>query len=345
MTKTYYLSTLQRRAMQKLWTSLDQYLTPYLNEGFILAVSGGPDSRALLESTASWTLRTKTRIMVVSLDHSVRNQSRMESFLALGRAKRLGFEIASKRRDSKKYIGENELRSWRYETLFEISKKENLKNIVLAHHKNDNSENYLMSLLGIGGGNFGAAIKPITEMGESNRLIRPFLSLSKSELVFALTANKMTNFAIDNYDEESHGQRALIRNNIMPKLLTVNPHIQERLDYFANRQLKNTELSKNLAKNMVEFRDDKAYIALNNNSDEVMRAAIKEALRKITQNKDLRSGSKTLENILHLTSSIDQTPNCTKIAKLKGKEFMFSGAVIRFDDKKLKLVVEPHVNV
>ena len=55
--QTGFLKTEKRRALQPLWNTFDEHLKPHENRGLLLAVSGGPDSLALLESFVRWPNR------------------------------------------------------------------------------------------------------------------------------------------------------------------------------------------------------------------------------------------------------------------------------------------------
>lgn len=107
--------TQKRRVDQKLWNTLDEHLLTFVEHGVMLAVSGGPDSRALLEAVASWPRRHRGRFLVVAIDHGVRKESSEEARLVTLRAKRLGFDAeVVPLRDVTSY-SEADLRKKRYE--------------------------------------------------------------------------------------------------------------------------------------------------------------------------------------------------------------------------------------
>jgi hypothetical protein len=86
-------ATRTRRALQILWSKLDQFLAPHVSNGVLIAVSGGPDSRALLESLALWPKRNLGRLHIATIDHGMRSESAREVKLLALRAQRLGFSV------------------------------------------------------------------------------------------------------------------------------------------------------------------------------------------------------------------------------------------------------------
>ncbi len=340
---TIYLKTAQRRSLQKLLICLDNFLLPSIQNGFIIAVSGGPDSRALLESIALWPHRNKSKFVVASFNHSIRQESSQESYLVLARAKRLGFDTFYAQRVSQAYVGEQELRNWRYAELSKISQQTGYKNIVLAHHADDNAEGFLMALLGSGGGSFGAAIRNYT-LNQDLNLIRPFLCLSKKELLLFLTLYKQTDFFIDNSDECQQGQRAKVRHGILPLLEENYPNIKKRLNFFAKNQSMQKDLLEDLAKQLICFNNQEAIIDSKAPSL-VISCAIKMALGCLFPKKDFRSSKNTLEKLVLrveeynslINSALDPSIKCSKVKQMENKKYIFSGVVAQIVENKLVL--------
>ena len=85
-------TTHARRLVQPLWNALDATVVDDLPRGLVLCVSGGPDSRALLEALATWRRRHDGRIVVASVDHGRRAGARAEVDAVVARAHALAFE-------------------------------------------------------------------------------------------------------------------------------------------------------------------------------------------------------------------------------------------------------------
>ena len=272
-------STIIRRSLQILWSKLDAYLKGYAKEGVVLAISGGPDSRALLEAIARWPNRSGGRYLVVSIDHGLRSQSAQESAYIIRRAQRLGFDTEIKTLPHLGTYAEHDLREMRYRALVTIARANNCASICTAHHLDDNAEGFVMSVLGSGGGAMGSAMNERDQIGGID-LLRPFLGISKKELLLSLTVLGQTDFATDNLDEAKKGQRAAVRHDLLPLLARKNHQINKRLDLFAKNQLKHAALLKSLSKRLINLDKNLARIDLSSRPDEqVVAYAIKEILK------------------------------------------------------------------
>ncbi|HEY4222182.1 MAG TPA: ATP-binding protein, partial [Myxococcota bacterium] len=101
--------------MQPLWSALDAHVGA---RAAVLAVSGGPDSRALLEVVARWPGRSHVVVTVASVDHGTRPESGAEADAVVARAHALGFDAVVLRLDFAHGRGEGPLRDARYRALF-----------------------------------------------------------------------------------------------------------------------------------------------------------------------------------------------------------------------------------
>src|SRR3989338_5640972 len=141
------MKTKTRRLLQALWNVFDSLLLEHADQGLILCVSGGADSRALMESAALWPRRFAS-ICVVSIDHGVRPESVLEARWVCDRARVLGFE--SKLLSLKSTVkDEASLRKARYQAIWKQSQG---RVLVTAHHQDDQAEGFVMDLMGLGGG-------------------------------------------------------------------------------------------------------------------------------------------------------------------------------------------------
>lgn len=159
----------------------------------VLAISGGPDSTALLFLAARWRAarkgKRKPHLIAVTVDHGLRPQSRQDA-LAVGRlARRLGVPHRIVRwRGQKPRAGLQEAaRAVRYRFLAEAAHRANAQHIVTAHTLDDQAETVLMRISrgsGITGlcGMREVAPLPFSPAREQGQLLlaRPFLALSKA---------------------------------------------------------------------------------------------------------------------------------------------------------------------
>jgi tRNA(Ile)-lysidine synthase len=317
------LSTKRRRSTQLLWSKLDQYVGPIINKGLVLAISGGPDSRALLESMARWRPRLGARILVVCLDHGVREQSRAEARITLMRARRLGFKIKHIELFSDNNLGEQELRERRYKNLIKACESINTKYICTAHHRDDNAEGYLMSLFGIGGGALGAAMDAYEPMG-AYTIVRPFVGITKKSLLLSLSLSNYTDFVVDNLDQDRAGQRAWVRHEVLPQMAAHEARIAERLAYFAQQErLKKAALTR-LAHNLIIWSDQEALIKLDSDPEPVLiDMAIRHVLKKWSKNLDLRQAGVTVAKL----AGLDHSSKKIIVKNSEARKFALPGAM------------------
>lgn len=340
---TTFRETKARRAWQTLFSALDKHLAPFLPNKFILAISGGPDSRALLESIARWPKRLSSQWHMVAIDHGIRAQSTLEASLVAARAKSLGFSATVQKITSHKRENEQSLREKRYIILKNIADQFGTKFICFAHHCDDNAEGYLMSLLGVGGGSEGSAMGALETHGEYS-IIRPFVELSKNDLLLPLSLSAYTDFAIDNFDQDRVGQRALVRHEILPGLRKYHTQISLRLDLFANNMREKRSALEKLALPLITWKEEGAEIELNSSLDRtVLELAIRLILKKCCPGQDLRQSRPTVKNLINhvLNQKSEASPGLDPpskwfiVNKLETKVYQLPGAVASANGKEI----------
>ncbi len=188
--------------VQPLWTALERVVLAHAGAGLVLCVSGGPDSRALLEAVARWPGRECCAIHVASVDHHTRAGSGADATRVIDRAHALGFDgtVVSVHAAP----DEAALRTARYQALVSLAGRHGLCALVTGHHLNDVAEGVVLGLLGEGGG----ALVPCSKR-DAVWLLRPFLSVSRAQLALALGALDVRDWTID---PETRSARARLRN-------------------------------------------------------------------------------------------------------------------------------------
>jgi tRNA(Ile)-lysidine synthase len=188
----------------------------------VLAVSGGPDSTALLVLAARWAKehRQRPEMIAVTVDHGLRAEARREA-LAVGRlARELGIAHRTLRWTGRKpKTGLQEAaRKARYRLLAQAARKSGAAAVVTAHTRDDQAETVLIRMSrGSGVTGLGAMARRSTLAGEEGiALIRPLLDISKSRLVATLRTAKIA-FAEDSSNRDPRFTRVRLRN-VMPAL-------------------------------------------------------------------------------------------------------------------------------
>jgi tRNA(Ile)-lysidine synthase len=220
----------------------------------VLAVSGGPDSTALLWLAARWRARMKypTKLVAVTVDHGLRKESAREALAVKRLAKRLKVEHRTLRWTGRKpKTGIQEAaRNARYRLLAEAASKAGATTIATAHTLDDQAETILFRMArgsGISGLRGIARLSTIPlgnapsrdawegwqeGMQASINLVRPFLHIPKSRLIATLKAAGIP-FADDPSNLDVRFARPRFRA-LMPKLASEGLDAR-RLDLLARR--------------------------------------------------------------------------------------------------------------
>src|SRR5437868_13047940 len=116
----------------------------------ILAVSGGPDSTALMWLAARWRARRKggPKLIAVTIDHGLRAESAREALAVKRLARKLNVEHRTLRwtgRKPKTGI-QQAARTARYQLLAEAARKAGAGHILTAHTRDDQAETVLFRL-------------------------------------------------------------------------------------------------------------------------------------------------------------------------------------------------------
>ncbi|MBY6240528.1 tRNA lysidine(34) synthetase TilS [Methylosinus sp. Sm6] len=162
----------------------DRVLAPLAgHEQLLLAVSGGPDSMALMLLAARWSLRETKRIAVATVDHGLRAEAAEEAALVGEWAQALGLPHHILRWEGEKPRTriQERARTARYRLLAECARATGATAIVTAHHADDQAETILFRLAR------GSGIAGLAGMAPASRLdglalLRPLLGLRKQAL-------------------------------------------------------------------------------------------------------------------------------------------------------------------
>ncbi|HTF77159.1 MAG TPA: tRNA lysidine(34) synthetase TilS [Bradyrhizobium sp.] len=185
----------------------------------VLAVSGGPDSIALMWLAARWrsTLARGPRLIAVTVDHGLRAEAAAEA----REVKRLARTLDLPHR-TMRWTGEKPktglpaaARTARYRLLAQAARACGATHILTAHTRDDQAETLLMRLLR-GSGIGGLAAMARESERDGVLLARPFLHVSKSQLVATLKKAKI-GFADDPTNRDMNFTRPRLRE-IMPVL-------------------------------------------------------------------------------------------------------------------------------
>lgn len=146
-----------------------------------LAVSGGPDSLALLLLAAT---AYPGRVKAATVDHRLRQESAAEALHVedvCGRLRCPHAILCVDLKDGRSGL-QGEARKVRYEALAGWATREGIASLATAHHADDQAETLLMRLQRGSGVSGLAGIRPMRREGDVT-LLRPLLRWDKTELV------------------------------------------------------------------------------------------------------------------------------------------------------------------
>ena len=201
----------------------------------IVAVSGGPDSVALLRGLLTIAQRNgdqqPSNLIVAHVDHGLRrSESAGDAEFVESLAARLGLKFVksnsislSRSHDSDDNElesagaspSEESLRDFRYENLLATAMRLGARYIVTGHNQNDQIETILFRILR-GTGLAGLSGIPSVRLGnDSVSIVRPLLKTRRSEIEAYLDEIKQ-DYRVDSSNSSSNYQRNYLRNELIP---------------------------------------------------------------------------------------------------------------------------------
>lgn len=199
-------------------------------DGVVVAVSGGPDSLALLHLL--WRLSHTLRLCltVAHLNHNLRPEAVQEAQVVARLSDSLGLRCVVGSRDVKSHANEQGLsvqeaaRQVRYAFLDHVATSVRARRIAVGHHADDQAETVLMRFLSGAGPRGLAGIPPVRE-----RVIRPLLWLWKRDLEAYCQDHNLVPVR-DASNESPHYLRNRIRQDLIPALeSTYQPELRPLL--------------------------------------------------------------------------------------------------------------------
>jgi tRNA(Ile)-lysidine synthase len=190
----------------------------------LLAVSGGPDSTALMVLAARWVQQLKRhhkpKLVAVTVDHGLRKESKREATAVAKLAKTLDIEHRILRwTGAKPKTGlPQAAREARYRLLAQAAAKAGARHILTAHTLDDQAETVLIRLTRGSGMTGLAAMARVAAVpgGSACKLVRPLLEIAKLRLIATLDAAKIA-YADDPTNRDAAFTRARLRG-LMPQL-------------------------------------------------------------------------------------------------------------------------------
>ena len=272
-------------------------------KSYVVAVSGGPDSLALVALTQFYKLYKKTKFEYLLVDHNIRKNSHKEAKKVknLLKKKKINLKILVNKKKITKNI-QAEARIARYDIISNYCKQNRIQTILTAHNLEDQVETFFIRLSRGSGLKGLSSMKELSKIATKVNLFRPLLDVKKLFLI-QISKKIFGNFIKDPSNKNEKFLRTKIRNlkkplessgikyeqifksiqNLSLSKLTLQEYLNRTFDELIKK--KGREISINIKK----------YIKLNN---EIKIAVINESIKKLKKNYyDLRS--KKVRNLIN----------------------------------------------
>ncbi|MFS1664152.1 tRNA lysidine(34) synthetase TilS [Streptococcus sp. zg-JUN1979] len=207
----------------KLLTYLQDKQLFAKHQKVLVAVSTGKDSMNLLYFLYAYRDILDIELGIAHVNHHQRPEASVEEDYIRQWAKEHSIALYVGHFEGK--FTEKRARDFRYAFFKEIMSKYHYSALVTAHHADDQAETVLMRIIRGSRLRHLSGIKEVQSFG-SGELIRPFLHLSKSDLLDVEHFEDSSN-ASENYF------RNRVRNSYLPSLSKENPQLKKALTYLA----------------------------------------------------------------------------------------------------------------
>jgi len=218
----------------KVCRTIDRYRMTAPGETVLVAVSGGPDSVALVHLLHDLRIELGCRLAVAHFNHLTRGaQSDADEEMAAQVAGRLGLPFRAGRGDVPSAVGRGAslqvaAREKRYAFLREAAAFFGARRVALGHHADDQAETVLQHVLRGSGLRGLAGMPPVRGI-----FIRPLIEVRRQELEAYLAARGLS-YRTDPSNFKTVYNRNRVRLELIPFLASgYNPRVVDSLNHLA----------------------------------------------------------------------------------------------------------------
>jgi len=166
--------------LSNIFFNFKKKLNKLNKKSYVIAVSGGPDSLALVALAKAYNYEKKTKFYYVLINHNIRKNSGKEAKQVKNLLKKN--KIILKIISNKKKISRNiqgQARNIRYKMLVNYCKVKKSNTILTAHNLEDQVETFFIRLSRGSGLTGLSAMKPLSKLVSNVKLYRPLLDVKK----------------------------------------------------------------------------------------------------------------------------------------------------------------------
>ncbi len=209
-THKFLLNKLKNKRIFNIYKKYEANLN--INENFIVAVSGGPDSLALSFLSKIYSIKNSLDSKYFLVNHKLRENSTSEANNVRKSLKKISvnLNILNWKGPKPETNIQSVARDKRYNLLIEKAKKCKINYILVGHHLDDLFENFFIRIIR------GSGLKGLVSLGKKTQkdkinIIRPLLDLSKNDLIYI--SNNIFGFYVDDPSNKNDKfKRVKIRN-------------------------------------------------------------------------------------------------------------------------------------
>ncbi|MDI6689509.1 MAG: tRNA lysidine(34) synthetase TilS [Actinomycetota bacterium] len=211
---------------RKVLATIEKYDMLKSGDRVLVAVSGGPDSVALLYILTALCGELGLKLHVFHLNHMMRKESEEDALFVQKLAERLecpstilSFDVPAYMR-KERLSPEEAAREVRYRSLEKVGREIKANRIALGHHADDQVETFLMRLLRGSGQEGLRGMLPVR--GE---YIRPLIESTRDEIQ-EYCGEKGIEFRLDLSNLDTSYLRNKVRHQLIPALERYNPNFK-----------------------------------------------------------------------------------------------------------------------
>lgn len=293
----------------------------HLQGDWVVAYSGGVDSRVMLDILAGLKPNNKN-LVLIHVNHGLSVLAEQWEAQAREVAKFYNAEIKVAHLNMSDTSGvEEKARDLRYAFINENTRPGDM--LFMGHHKNDNAETLLFRLFR------GTGLKGLMGIPESRSmgnatLVRPMLQVLRSQIK-DYAEKKGLSWVEDDSNADSKYSRNFIRNDVIPLLETRWKSVVSTLTSLTEKAAEaETLLSQIAEEDMATIKfEDKNGVVYNDAIDMEKLKALSEARMKnvlhrfVSTIDDENKGTKSFNNLLNVVLS--ENKNCSRLRKVEFK--------------------------
>ncbi len=270
------------------------------------AVSGGADSVCLLQVFYENAALYHIKLSAITCEHGIRGEESLrdlefvKAFCAERKIPLFVFfaDVPARAKESGRGL-EEEGRAFRYECFEKILSEGKADVVATAHHEGDLAETVLFRLAR------GTSLTGINAIRERGGIVRPFLGVTKEEILDYLKERKIPYVTDETNDDERYSRNA-VRKNVLPALEEIVHGAGAHIAGFARRAGEDDDYLQSLAECAIRRERGEIFIPADLPRPLFLRAAVtaiielggrdygEKLLLEIEKLTDLQSGRKVI---------------------------------------------------